>query len=212
MYIDLDQLHRRERYQWMISSIVPRPIALVSTISAAGVPNLAPFSWFNGVSSEPPLVSLAIGTRRKGLLKDTINNLNEVGELVIHLVTESMLDPMVLASGEWDPEVNEIDLARLTPVAATHVRPWRVIESPLAFECVLERIVPIGDPPTSLVLARVLGIEVHEAVLRDGLPAPELLQPVSRLGGDLYATLGTLLDRKRPAGNAETLKKTEERS
>lgn len=209
MYVDLGSMHRRERYQWMISSVVPRPIALVSTLSADGIANLAPFSWFNGVSSEPPLVSLAIGTKRKGVLKDTLNNLRARGELVIHLVNEAMLDPMVIASGEWPAEESELDIARFTPVPARFVAPPRVAESPLAFECRLEQIVEVGDPPTSLVLARVLGIEVEETVLRDGRPAPDLLQPISRLGGDLYATLGTLLTRERPVvGNADLLDKS----
>ena len=206
MYLDLDAMHRRERYQWMIGSVIPRPIALVSTISAAGVANLAPFSWFNGVSADPPLLSIAIGTKRRGVIKDTVNNLRENGELVIHLVTEAMLDPMVIASGEWPAESSEFDLARFTRVASRHVAPPRVAESPLAFECRVESIVEIGEPVTSLVLARVLGIEVDESVMRDGLPAPDLLQPIARLGGDLYATLGTLLSRTRPAGEPESKK------
>lgn len=207
MYVDLDTMHRRDRYQWMISSVIPRPIALVSTVSGDGVVNLAPFSWFNGVASEPPLVSLAIGTKRRGVLKDTLNNLRTTGELVIHLVNESMLDPMVIASGEWPADQSELDLARFTAVPSRHVAPPRIAESPLAFECRLERVVELGEPPTSLVLARVLGIEVQDSTMRGGLPAPDLLQPVSRLGGDLYATLGTLLMRARPVvGNADPLK------
>lgn len=181
----------------MISSVIPRPIALVSTIAADGITNLTPFSWFNGVSADPPIVSLAIGTKRRGAAKDTVNNLRAVGELVIHLVTETMLDPIVVASGEWPAEVDEFEVSRLTPVASKHVRPPRVAESPLAMECLLEQIVAVSD--TSLVLARVIGIEVDERVLRDGMPAPDLLAPVSRLGGELYATLGTLVARRRPS-------------
>lgn len=181
----------------MISSVIPRPIALVSTIAADGITNLTPFSWFNGVSADPPIVSLAIGTKRRGAAKDTVNNLRAVGELVIHLVTETMLDPIVVASGEWPAEVDEFGVSRLTPVASKHVRPPRVAESPLAMECLLEQIVAVSD--TSLVLARVIGIEVDERVLRDGMPAPDLLAPVSRLGGELYATLGTLVARRRPS-------------
>lgn len=197
MFIELETLHRRERYQWMISSVIPRPIALVSTIGHEGV-NLTPFSWFNGVSADPPLVSLAIGTKRRGVIKDTVDNLEANGELVIHLVTEAMLDPMVLTSGEWPPNVDELRLARFTPLPSRRVKPPRVAESPLAMECRLERIVRIGEPATSLVLARVIGIEIDEELLREGFPDPAMLRPVSRLGGDLYATLGTLLRRKRP--------------
>lgn len=198
MFIDLATIHRRERYQWMISSVVPRPIALVSTIGPHGV-NLAPFSWFNGVSSDPPLVSLAIGTKRRGVIKDTIANLEQTPELVIHVVTEAMLDPMVLASGEWPSEVDELELARFTATPARLVAPPRVLESPVAMECRVEQIVRIGEPATSLVLARVLAIDVDDRVVRDGHLDPELLRPVSRLGGDFYATLGTLLTRKRPS-------------
>lgn len=196
-FVEFESLPRRDRYQWMIRSIIPRPIALVSTLSESGTLNLAPFSFFNGVSADPPIVSLAIASRR-GRLKDTVANVRHRRELVVNLVTEQMLDPMVIASGEWEPEVDEFALSRLHPVQSDLVAPPRVSESPLSFECRLESIVEIGDGAASIILARIVGLHVDEAIIRDGFPAPDLLQPIARLGGGAYATLGTLLDRARP--------------
>lgn len=199
MFITLDTLSHRDRYAWMISSVIPRPIAWVSTISADGVPNLAPFSYFNGVCSDPPTVTIAIGRKRGGVKKDTLANIEETGELVINLVSEPMLQKMVLTSGEYEPDVDEFEVAQLTRVASTIVKPPRVDEAQLSFESRLVQVIEVGKQPTALVLAELIAVHCDEEILDSaGFPDAAKLAPVSRLGGQWYATLGDLKRVDRP--------------
>lgn len=195
MLIDPSTLTARERYQWIIGSVIPRPIAFVSTISADGVPNLAPFSYFNAVSATPPILAIAVGSRR-GQKKDTVANLEANGELVINLVSEELARPMVLTSGDWPAGKSEFEIAGLTPVASDLVRPPRVAESPVGFECRVSQILQVGE--TSLVLAEVFRMHVKDEVLTNGLPDPRKVRPLARLGGDAYAKLGEIIEIARP--------------
>lgn len=192
MDIDLNQLSTRERYAWMIRTILPRPIAFVSTISPEGVLNLAPFSYFNGVSSTPPVLSVAVGPKRGGLQKDTVRNIEATGELVVNVVTESIAEAMVKTAADWPPDVSEFDVSGLTPVASKVVRPPRVAESPVSFECQVAEIVKVGEEgfETSLILAEVVSLHVADEVLRGDMPDAEKIRPLARLGGDLYAGIG----------------------
>jgi flavin reductase (DIM6/NTAB) family NADH-FMN oxidoreductase RutF len=192
MEIDLNRLATRERYAWMIGAILPRPIAFVSTISPEDVPNLAPFSYFNGVSSTPPILSVAVGPKRDGVQKDTVRNVEATGELVVNVVTEAFGEAMVKTASDWAADVSEFDVSGLTPVASRLVRPFRVGESPVSFECRVVKIVKVGREgfETSLILAEVLLLHVADEVLRNGLPDAEKIRPLARLGGDLYAGIG----------------------
>ena len=192
MHVDIKDLSGRARYEWMIRAIVPRPIAFVSTVSAGGAPNLAPFSYFNGVTGRPPVVSIAIGNRRGGARKDTLRNIEETGELVINAVTEEIAQPMADCGPDWPPGVDEFAVAGLTGVPSDLVRPPRVAESPLAMECRLYRLVPVENTAT-LVLAEILRIHAREEILTDGLPDPAKFRPLGRLGGDDYAGLGPIV-------------------
>jgi flavin reductase (DIM6/NTAB) family NADH-FMN oxidoreductase RutF len=195
MIIDPAALTSRERYQWIISTVIPRPIAFVATLSPDGVPNLAPFSYFNAISATPPILAIAVGSRR-GMKKDTVTNLEANGELTICLVTEDLARPMVLTSGDWPAGRSEFEIAGLTPVPSDLVRPPRVAESPVAFECKVHQIVPVGE--THLVLAEVLRLYVDDRTLTEGLPDARKLRPLARLGGDWYARLGELIEISRP--------------
>lgn len=192
MDIDLNQLSTRDRYAWMIGTILPRPIAFVSTLSPEGIPNLAPFSYFNGVSSTPPILSIAVGPKRSGVQKDTVRNVEATGELVVNVVTESFGEAMVKTASDWPPEVSEFDVSGLTAVPSSFVRPPRVGESPVSFECRVAEIVKVGKEgfETSLILAEVVLLHVAEEVLRNGMPDAEKIRPLARLGGDLYAGIG----------------------
>jgi flavin reductase (DIM6/NTAB) family NADH-FMN oxidoreductase RutF len=198
MRIDFARLAARERYRWMIATILPRPIAFVSTVSAAGQPNLAPFSFFSGVTSEPPIVTVAIASRRGGVTKDTLRNIEETGELVINLVSEPMAEAMVLCSGDWPPEQNEFELSGFTELPSERVRPPRVAESPVSMECRLVQTVRVGEPEAAIVLAEILLLHADDDVLSDGLPDPRRMRLLARLGGDTYTTLGELLTIPRP--------------
>ena len=198
MIINMNDLRSRERYAWITSSVIPRPIAFVSTISEKGVTNLAPFSYFNAVSSRPPILSIAIGPKRGGVVKDTLANIEATRELVVNVVTEEIARPMVETSGDWDPDISEFEISGLTPVASTTVKPPRVQESPISFECLLHEIIRVGEPSTCLVLAEIVMVHVDERVLTDGLPDPQKVRPLARLSGNGYARLGELIEIERP--------------
>lgn len=203
MIIDLGPLATRERYAWMTATVLPRPIAFVSTVSPEGIVNLAPFSYFNGVSSTPPVLSVAIGPKRGGVRKDTIRNIEATGELVINVVPRAIAELMVKTSGDYAPEVSEFDVSGLTRVPSQLVRPPRVGECPIAFECRCLQVVKVGAPDmaTSLVLAEVVLLHVSDDVLTDGRIDPRKVDPVARLGASLYATLGEVWEIARPDGN-----------
>jgi len=193
-----DELPARDAYRLLISVVVPRPIAWVSTIGADGTPNLAPFSFFNGVGGVPPIVMFSVGQRR-GAPKDTLRNVHETGEFVINLVSQELAEPMNQTAGEWPYEVNEFDLTGIETVASVDVRPPRVAAAPVAMEGRVTQLVPVEGTHSTMVLGRVLRYHLREGLLRpDGLVDATLLRPVARLGGDEYATLGDVFSMTRP--------------
>lgn len=195
MILDPRTLPEREVYRFIISAVVPRPIAFVSTIGAAGGTNLAPFSYFNAISSEPPLVAIAINDRADDP-KDTLRNIRETGEFVVNVVSEPLLDAMVRTAGDWPRGTSEFAAAGLTPAPSERVRPPYVAESPLQLECTLHREIRLGG--SFLVVGEVVLARVRDDVLSDGRVDPVKLAPVGRLGGELYAPLGPVLKRARP--------------
>jgi len=195
MILDPQSVPTPDLYRFLISAVVPRPIAFVSTMSADGHTNLAPFSYFNAVSSRPPLVSISINDRADDP-KDTLRNIRETREFVVNVVTESILDAMVRTAGEWPQEVSEFGPSGLTPVPSERVRPPYVAESPLQLECVLHREIALGN--SFLVVGEVVLARVRDEMLTDGRVDPAKLAPVGRLGGELYAPLGPVLKRARP--------------
>jgi flavin reductase (DIM6/NTAB) family NADH-FMN oxidoreductase RutF len=201
MILDPRAMPTRDVYRFLISAVVPRPIAFVSTQSAAGVTNLAPFSYFNAVASEPPLVAIAISDRPDDP-KDTLRNVRETREFVVNVVSEPLLDAMVRTAGEWPRGTSEFGPSGLTPAPSERVRPPYVAESPLQLECVFYREVPLGN--SLLVVGEVVLCRVRDDVMVDGRIDPEKLAPVGRLGGELYAPLGPVLKRARPKVSRET--------
>jgi len=209
MIIRMSEKSTRERYALIISSVVPRPIAFVSTLSKNGVENLAPFSFFNGVCAKPPLVSIAIARKSGAVTKDTLRNIEETGELVINLVTEAMAEPMVMTAGEWPADVSEFDKAGFERLPSEVVKPPRVKGSPVTMECRVHRLIPVGDDLTTadggtvsiatLVLAEILVMHVDDAVMSDrGVPDAAKLAPLARLGGLGYAGIDRLRNIARP--------------
>ena len=153
------------------------------------------FSFFNAISSEPPLVGIAI-TRMEEGPKDTLRNIREVGEFVANVVDESLSERMVQSSGEWPREVDEFELTGLTAVASTVVRAPRVGESPVSLECKLDREIELGG--SIFVVGEVVLAHVRDDVLTDGRVDPEKLKPLGRLGGNAYAPLRDVLRISRP--------------
>jgi len=182
-------------YRFIVSAVVPRPIALVSSIGADGGTNVAPFSYFNAISSAPPLVGIAISDRA-GDPKDTLRNIRDTQEFVVNVVSEAILDAMVRTAGEWPRGTSEFGLAGFTPAPSERVRPPYVAESPLQLECLLHREIPLGN--SILVVGEVVLARVRDEMLTDGRVDPAKLAPVGRLGGEFYAPLGPVLRRSRP--------------
>lgn len=209
MILEPETTAPRDFYRFMVSAVVPRPVAWVSTLSAGGVANLAPFSYFNGVTSRPPMISISVGSRRweGGLVpKDTLRNIEETKEFVVHVTTEPLAEVANLSAAEHPPDVSEITELGLTPVPSVRVRPPRILESPIALECVLDRIIPVGDPPlTGLVLGVIVLAHVDESVWNPETKSVDIakLKPVSRLGGELWAPVHDVFQLERPDWKAK---------
>jgi len=197
MQIDPRDLAARAAYPLFISTIVPRPIAWVSTVSPDGRPNLAPFSFFMGVTSDPPTLAVAIG-RRRGEPKDTARNIEAGGEFVVNVVTTDLAAAMVLTSADFPPTVSEFAAAGLTPLPSVRVRPPRVAESPLHMECRLERLVPIGRSATTLAIAEVVLFHIADELWTGQGVDVARLKPLGRLGGTLYAPVERTISIPRP--------------
>jgi flavin reductase (DIM6/NTAB) family NADH-FMN oxidoreductase RutF len=193
-------------YKLMIGSIVPRPIAFVSTLSASGVPNLAPFSYFTAVGSDPPTVLFCPAFREadeeRGLpgTKDTLRNVLATREFVVNIVSEAIAEQMNQCSAQVPPEVDEFALSGLTPVASEVVKPARVGESPVHYECRLRQVIEISERPGggTIVLGEVLRIHVREDLLHDYRIDPDGLRAIGRMGGPTYCRTGDRFDLPRP--------------
>jgi len=182
-------------YQFMISVVVPRPIAFVSTMSPEGRLNVAPFSYFNAITNQPPLLGISIN-RRGGVPKDTLRNVEQTGEFVVNTVDESLGPRMVQSSGDWPADVDEFQLTGLTPVPSDLVKPPRVGESPINMECRLHRIVELGS--SFFVVGEILRAHVRDEVLTDGRVDVAKLHPLGRLGGDGYSVVREVIHMPRP--------------
>ena len=188
--LDPGDLDPRDVYRLMISSIVPRPIALVSTISEAGVTNVSPFSFFNAVAARPPIVALSIAPGKDGE-KDTMRNIRHGRDFVVNVVDRALSEKAVATSAPFDAETSEFHVVGLTPLPSDKVRSPRVAESPVHFECIAVEIIENpGGSDVTLVLGRVLRFHVARRLWGDRRLDPADLDPVGRLGGELYTTLG----------------------
>jgi len=196
--LDPASLNPTRAYLLQLACIQPRPIALVSTCSADGVVNLAPFSYFTGVASTPPTLCFSVGRRRPE--KDTYTNICATRELVVHMVDRPMAERMVACSAEYPPEVDELTACGFTSVASALVKPPRVVEAPIAMECRLRQVVEVaeGERGAHLILATILRYHVAEAVWNGGRLDPSPLDPVGRLAGQSYCTCRTRFDLPRP--------------
>ena len=186
-----DDWQGRAFYFLMNALVVPRPIGWMSTLSASGVKNLAPYSHFNLMGSNPFYLAFASTG-----VKDTITNLRAVPEFVANIVSLDLLERMNFTSCDFPPEEEEFGWAGLTPVPAAKVRPPRVGEAKAHLECAVAQIYTDGN--TNIVLARILHAHVDPAVWRNGRVDPRLLDPACRLSGSGYAGLGDLVNVQRP--------------
>lgn len=200
MIVDPRTADRRYLNGLVNGLVGPRPIAWVSSQSRDGERNLAPFSFFDAFSFQPPTLGVAPGSRA-GIAKDSLRNIRETGEFVVCVVTEALAALANLASADLAPDVDEWELLGLEPAASEVVAPVRVARSPAAFECRVRQIVDLGpeDVPTnSLIVGAVERIHVDDAVLDGGLPDPDALRLVGRMGGDDWCRTRDRFALRRP--------------
>lgn len=199
--INPNNLTERENYKFLIGAIVPRPVAFVTTMNAEGVVNGAPFSFFNVVSSNPPMISISI-QRKQGVMKDTARNIAANGELVVHIVSEEFVVQINETAANLPPHESELVRAGLTQVASTVVQVPGVKEAKVRMECKLEQMVTLGGddngPGCDLIIARVEQYHIDEAIYADGRVDLEGLDAVSRLAGNDYAKIGRVMTIERP--------------
>ncbi len=200
MQIDPQAVPAQVIYKLLIGCVVPRPIAWVSTVSASGVYNVAPFSFFMAVCNDPPTLAFSSG-RRAGNKKDTVHNLEVSGDFVVNIVDDALAEQMNLTSGEYPPDVDEFQLVGLTPEVGVRVRAPRVVEAPISMECRLTQVLPVGRGPHSLVLGEVVYFHVRDHLYDDGRIDLHALRPVGRLAGQMYTHVHDIFEMKRPVDN-----------
>lgn len=189
--IDPTQIATKDLHQYMLGAVAPRPIAFASTISAEGLPNLAPYSFFNIFSSNPPIAIFSSNRRvANNTTKDTLKNVEDTGEVVINVVSHAIVRQMAVASIEYGSDVNEFVKAGFTPLASEMVKPFRVAESPVQMECKVERILPLGDGggAGNLIICNIVLMHIAESVLNEkGRIDPHKIDLMGRMGRFYYA-------------------------
>lgn len=201
MQIDPESLPIRDLYGWMVQLITPRPIAWVSTLSATDIPNLAPYSFFNGVGANPPTLVFCPANNRFGEAKDTLANIRHTGEFVVNVVTEEWAMQMNATAAEFNSDVDEFDAASVTRTPSSKVAPYRVQGCKAAFECRLLQTMSLGHGPggANLVIGRIVCIHVADSLLSvDGEFVSERLDTIGRLGGNGYSRTSDRFDLPRP--------------
>jgi flavin reductase (DIM6/NTAB) family NADH-FMN oxidoreductase RutF len=196
--LDPSKVSSADAYKLMVTAIVPRPIAFVSTISKNGIHNLAPFSFFNAFCSDPPIVGFCPSNLPP---KDSLVNARETGEFVVNIVTEEIAAQMNLTAGNYPPDVDEFQVAKLTAGPCVRVKAPRVMESPISMECKVTQIVEMSDRPraSKLVLGEVVYFHVDDAVLDShGLVDAAKLRAVGRMGGTGYCRTTDVFHMTRP--------------
>ena len=189
--IDPKDLPVQKLHQYLLGAIGPRPIAFASTVDAEGKPNLAPFSFFNVFSANPPILIFSPArSGRTNTTKDTYNNVKVVPEVVINVVNYDIVHQMSLASSPYAPGVNEFEKAGFTVLKSDNVKPFRVAESPVQFECKVNEVIELGTEggAGNLIICEVLKIHIHDEVLdSNGMIDQQKIDLVARMGGDWYS-------------------------
>lgn len=199
----IDPLHSDGFYNIMSGVIVPRPIAFVSTVSKEGTVNLAPFSFFNVASTNPPTVFISMGRNTETKPKDTLTNIEETGEFVVNVVIENIAAAMNSTAAEYPEDVNEFDIAGLTQTPSQVIAPPRVLESPVNLECRLKQVIPIGNAgsESGLVLGEVILAHIRDDIIDGNRIDQDKLKAVGRLAGGMYSYTRDQFELIRPTHN-----------
>lgn len=196
---DFAELTPRERYKLLIGTVIPRPIALITTLSADGIPNAGSFSFFNILTHDPAIMAVGIEYRPDGTPKDTAANILATGEFTIHIADHALVDQMEICSIKFAPEVDELAVAGLETAPGETVRSPRILAAPAAFECRLVQTVPV-TPARVIVLGEVQRMFLRELLVnRETLHVDQMaIDAVGRLGGHLYARQLDQFERVTP--------------
>ena len=201
MEFDPDIIDQKAIYKLLTGAIIPRPIGWISSISKDGIPNLAPFSFFNAVGEDPPHVLFST-VRPNNSNKDTLNNVLETGQFVVNMVVEEIVEQMNATSQPVAPEIDEFELTGLTPIPSVKINVPRVKESPITMECELVHHYTLEENKNggaTIIIGRVVMFHFDESILLDDFKINmETYNPVSRLAGANYSKLGEIFSIKRP--------------
>ena len=201
MEISPESRSNQDIYKILIGTVLPRPIAWVSTVDASGNINLAPFSFFTVASVNPPILCFSPLLKENAIEKDTLVNIKQTREFVVSIVSYALAQTMNRTSGPYPSDVNEFDVAGATAKQSTLVKPPCVADSLVNFECKLQQIIPFGSEPRAgnLVLGRVCNIHIHPDIVRNGEVDSKSLDAIGRLGGNMYTTIRDCFEMERPA-------------
>ncbi len=196
MVLDPKNLSPREAYNLLVCAVVPRPIAFITSLSEHKSVNAAPYSFFNVITSSPPLVMISAG-RKKGAMKHTAENILRTKEFVVNVVTEQLLHSMNVSSADFPPEISEIGKTKLTLVPSKSIVTPRIAESPVNFECNLYRHIEVGNEPADIIVGEVVQFHIKDELYSAGTIDQHGLKPIARMGGNYYATIENLFEMER---------------
>jgi len=197
MELDLSSLEARHAHDLLTSALIPRPIAWVATVNSRGQANIAPFSFFTGVSWSPPVLAVSVVTRPDGSYKDTLVNIREGGEFVVNLVSVDLLAAMEQTARSLPYGTDEAEAAGLHWAPTLKVKPQRIAEARVAFECTLVKIVSVDTGPDAgnLVLGRIQRVHLQEGLLANEREVDwQALDPLGRLSGKRYCTVRSVIE------------------
>ncbi|MFK4771407.1 flavin reductase family protein [Rhizobium sp. ZW T2_16] len=196
-HFDFVKLNERERYKLLIGTVIPRPIALVTTVSKEGQPNAGPFSFFNVLTHDPAIVAIGVENYSDMRFKDTARNIRETGEFTVHICDNALVDQMEVCAIKFGPEVDEMEEAELATVPGQMVRSPRILAAPAALECRRHTTLQVG-PAREIILGEVVGVFVRsDAVNASNLHIDQqLMDAVGRMGGHTYTRTRDQFDIK----------------
>jgi flavin reductase (DIM6/NTAB) family NADH-FMN oxidoreductase RutF len=204
--VDPAQVSQQEMYKLLIGAVVPRPIAFVSTIGQDGSTNLAPFSFFNAVASNPPCLMISIAQKGSGEIKDTLRNIQETKQFVVNSANEWLIEPLVHCAATYPYGVSEFEKVGLTAQPSVKVKPPRVKEAAVQFECELYKTLEIGEGApgsTVVVFGRVVLAHIDQQAYKNGRVDYSRIRSIARLGGSSYAKVKDLFEIPVPPAGAE---------
>ncbi|PRD16406.1 flavin reductase family protein [Pantoea coffeiphila] len=196
-WFDFAELNERERYKILIGTVIPRPVALVTTVDRNGKPNAGPFSFFNVLTHDPAIVAIGVENYSDMRFKDTARNIRETGEFTVHIVDDALVRQMEICAIKFGPEVNELEEAGLATVAGHRVGSPRILSAPAALECRRHTTLQVG-PAREIILGEVVGVYVRsDAVNPENLHIDQqLMDAIGRMGGNTYCRTRDQFDVK----------------